>query len=33
MVRKINNRLFKINTYASGMIIEVDNDYTEEVKK
>lgn len=34
MVRKINNRLFKINTYVSGMmIIEVDNDYTEEVQK
>ena len=33
MVRKINNRLFKINTYASGMIIEVDDNYTEEVQK
>lgn len=33
MVRKINNRLFKINTYASAMIVEVDDNYTEEVQK
>ena len=33
MVRKINNRLFKINTYASVMIVEVDDNYTEEVQK
>lgn len=25
MVRKLNNRLFKINTYASAMIVEVDD--------
>ena len=33
MVRKINNRLFKINIYASAMIVEVDDNYTEEVQK
>ena len=33
MVRKINNQLYKINTYASEMIIEVDNNYNEEVQK
>ena len=33
MVRKINNRLFKINTYVSAMIVEVDDNYTEEVQK
>lgn len=27
MVRKINNRLYKINTYASEMIVEVDDNY------
>ena len=33
MVRKINYRLFKINTYGSKMIVEVDDDYDEEVKE
>ena len=33
MVRKINNRLYKLNTYASEMIVEVDDNYDEEVKK
>ena len=33
MVRKINNRLYKINTYASTHIIEVDDNYDEEVQK
>lgn len=33
MVRKINNRLYKINTYASEMIVEVDDNYDEEVQK
>lgn len=33
MVRKINNRLYKVNTYASAHIIEVDDNYDEEVKK
>ena len=32
MVRKINNRLYKVNTYASEHIIEVDNNYDEEVQ-
>lgn len=29
MVRKMNNRLYKINTYASAHIIEVDDNYDE----
>lgn len=33
MVRKINNRLYKINTYAAEMIVEVDDDYDDEVQK
>lgn len=33
MVRKINYRLFKINTYGSKMIVEVDDNYDEEVKE
>ena len=33
MVRKVNNRLYKINTYASVHIIEVDDNYDEEVQK
>ena len=33
MVRKINNRLYKLNTYASEMIVEVDDNYNEEVQK
>lgn len=33
MVRKVNNRLYKINTYASAHIIEVDDNYDEEVQK
>lgn len=32
MIRKINNRLYKINTYASEHIIEVDDFYDEEVQ-
>ena len=33
MVRKVNNRLYKINTYASAHIIEIDDNYDEEVQK
>lgn len=33
MVRKINNRLYKVNTYASAHIIEVDDNYDEEIQK
>ena len=33
MVRKVNNRLYKVNTYASAHIIEVDDNYDEEVQK
>lgn len=33
MVRKINNRLYKINTYVSEMIVEVDDNYDDEVQK
>lgn len=33
MVRKINNRLYKVNTYFSVHIIEVDDNYDEEVQK
>lgn len=33
MVRKINNRLFKVNTYASSVVVEVDDKYTKEVQK
>lgn len=32
MVRQINNRLFKINTYASERIVEVDDNYDDEVQ-
>lgn len=33
MVRKINNRLYKINTYASEMIVEVDDNYEKICRK
>lgn len=33
MVRKMNNRLYKINTYASAHIVEIDDNYDEEVQK
>lgn len=33
MVRKITNRLYKINTYASSMIVEVDDNYDEEMQE
>ena len=33
MVREIRNRLYKINTYASSMILEIDNNYDEKVKE
>ena len=33
MVRKINNKLYKVNTYFSAHIIEVDDNYDEEVQK
>lgn len=33
MVRKINNRLYKVNTYAFAHIIEVDDNYDKEVQK
>lgn len=33
MVRKIDYRLFKINTYGSKMIVEVDDNYDEKVKE
>ena len=33
MVRKMNNRLYKINIYASAHIVEVDDNYDEEVQK
>lgn len=33
MVREIKNRLYKINTYANSIILEVDDTYDEEVKK
>lgn len=32
MVREIKNRLYKINTYANSIILEVDDTYDEEVK-
>ena len=32
MIKKINNRLYKIKTYSSEIIIEVDDDYDEEVR-
>lgn len=32
-VRKINNKLYKVNTYFSAHIIEVDDNYDEEVQK
>lgn len=34
MVRTVNNRLYRINTfYGSYLIVEVDNEYDEEVQK
>lgn len=33
MVRKIENRLYKVNTYASSIILEVDDSYDEDVKE
>lgn len=33
MVRKINNRLYKVNTYANSFILEVDDDYDEDVQE
>lgn len=33
MIREIKNRLYKINTYANSIILEVDDTYDEEVKK
>lgn len=33
MVKKINNRLYKVNTYASSFILEVDDDYDEDVQE
>ena len=33
MVRKITNRLYKVNTYASCMILEVDDKYDEDVQE
>lgn len=32
MVRKITNRLYKVNTYAGHMILEVDDSYDEDVQ-
>lgn len=33
MVRKIENQLYKINTYANCMILEVDNTYDKDVER
>lgn len=33
MVRKIENRLYKVNTYASSILLEVDDTYGEEVQE
>lgn len=33
MVRKITNRLYKVNTYAGHMILEVDDSYDEDVQE
>ena len=33
MVRKIENRLYKINTYASSIIVEIDDDYDSEIQE
>ena len=33
MVRKIENRLYKVNTYASSFVLEVDDNYDEEVQE
>ena len=33
MVRKITNRLYKVNTYAGHMILEVDDNYDEDVQE
>lgn len=33
MIREIKNRLYKVNTYASTIILEVDDTYDENVKE
>ena len=33
MIRKITNRLYKVNTYAGHMILEVDDTYDEYVQE
>ena len=33
MIRKVNNRLYKINTYGSAMFVEIDDRYDECVSK
>lgn len=34
MIRKINGNIYKVNTYASRMLIEVDSDTTDaEIQK
>lgn len=33
MVRKIENRLYKVNTYASSILLEVDDTYDEDIQE
>lgn len=33
MIRKIENKLFKVNTYADSIILEVDDFYDEDVQE
>ena len=33
MVRKIENRLYKVNTYAGSILLEVDDAYDEEIRE
>lgn len=33
MVRKIENRLYKVNTYANSILLEVDNNYDEDIQE
>ena len=32
MVRKVTNRLYKVNTYAGHLILEVDDSYDKDVQ-
>lgn len=33
MVRKIENKLYKVNTYASSILLEIDDTYDEDIQE